>query len=93
MTDATVGPVTGVPLEEARQIERIARLARLRDPGLPADVAVALAARASSYLQRTPAAEAAEIARWLLREHPETGATPAAVVAAATLETSGTSPG
>jgi len=80
-------------MEEALQIERIARLARLRDPGLPAEVAVGLGALASSYLRRNPAADAPEIARWLLREHPETGATPAAVVAAATLETSGTSPG
>lgn len=56
--------------------------ARSADPGLPAETAELMAAEAAQHL-RQGAADAPELARRLLADHPEAGASAASVVARA----------
>ena len=60
----------------------VAATARAADPGLPVETADLLAAEAARHLLEG-AGDAPELARRLLAEHPESGASAAAVVARA----------
>ena len=60
----------------------VAAAARVADPGLPAETADLLAAEAAGHLL-AGASDAPDLARRLLAEHPEAGASAAAVVARA----------
>lgn len=64
----------------------VASAARSRDPGLPAELARELSVRAWQLLREIGRLDAAELARRLLSEHPEDGATPANVVARAAVD-------
>jgi hypothetical protein len=64
----------------------VAALARGQDPGLPADLALELAVLAWDHLRAAGELNAPEVARRLLADQPDAGATPAAVVARAAVE-------
>lgn len=74
------------PPQGAYDADWVAQSARQSDPGLPPETAVLLAADAWVHLQASPDADAPEVARALLADHPESGATAANVVARAALE-------
>ena len=65
---------------------RVAAAARRADPGLPEETAQLLAGEARGHLQDAGELDAPEVARRLLAEHPEAGASAAAVVARAAVE-------
>lgn len=60
--------------------EKVVAAARRADPGLPPETAELLAAEAGEHLAEGDDVDAPEVARRLLAEHPETGASAAAVV-------------
>lgn len=64
----------------------VASAARAHDPGLDPELARELAAQAWIHLRALRTLDAPEVARRLLSDHPQTGATPAAVVARAAVE-------
>ncbi len=64
----------------------VAAQARAHDPGLPAETALELALYAGEHLREIGALDAPEIARRLLADHPQAGASPAAVVAKAAVD-------
>jgi len=64
----------------------VAAQARSSDPGLPEETARELALYAGEHLREIGALDAPEIARRLLADHPQAGATPAAVVAKAAVD-------
>lgn len=64
----------------------VASSAREADPGLPREVAVRLAQDAWTHLREAGATDPAEIARRLLADHREAGATAANVVAVAAVQ-------
>ena len=66
--------------------DEVAAAARRADPGLPPETARLLAAGALAHL-RDGATDAPDVARRLLADHPEAGASAAAVVARAAVET------
>jgi hypothetical protein len=61
----------------------VAAAARRADPGLPPETAQTLAVEAGQHLAEGGGVDAPEVARRLLAEHPESGASAAAVVARA----------
>jgi hypothetical protein len=66
--------------------EWVAAQARVRDPGLPEEVAREMSVAAQQYLQAMGKLDAPELARRLLAERPCLGASPAAVVAKAAVD-------
>jgi len=64
----------------------VAAQARASDPGLPEETARELALYAGEHLREIGALDAPEIARRLLADHPQAGASPAAVVAKAAVD-------
>lgn len=78
MSDADAGAT----YDEALVCER----ARVHDPGLPPDLARELAVLAWDHLRAVGELDAPEVARRLMADHPDAGATPAAVVARAAVE-------
>lgn len=64
----------------------VAQAARAADPGLPEETAHELAVYAWEHLQEVGELDAPEIARRLLADHADAGATPAAVVAKAAVD-------
>lgn len=66
--------------------DRVAASAREADPGLPPDVAAQLARAAWPHLREAGAADPTEIARRLLADHRQDGATAANVVAVAAVQ-------
>lgn len=71
--------------------DRVVRIARERAPGLDWESTCALAAAAGRHLADLGAPDAPEVARRLLADLPEAGASSAAVVAAAAAEVWGAS--
>jgi hypothetical protein len=71
-----LGPAHGV-----YDADWVASAARERDPGLPTETARELAVYAWDHLRETGELDAPEIARRLLADHPDAGATAANVVA------------
>lgn len=66
--------------------DAVASSARAADPGLPPETAVRLAGQAWQHLREAGPADPAEIARRLLAENPDTGASAANVVAVAAVQ-------
>ena len=64
----------------------VAAAARSHDPGLPEGTALELAEYAWEHLRAIHELDAPEVARRLLAEHPQAGASPAAVVAKAAVD-------
>ena len=64
----------------------VAALARVHDPGLPEETAHELALYAWEHLCEIGALDAPEVARRLLADHRDAGATPASVVAKAAVD-------
>lgn len=64
----------------------VAATARTADPGLPEEMARELAVYAWDHLRAVGELDAPEVARRLLADHPEAGASPAAVVAKAAVD-------
>lgn len=64
----------------------VAAAARAQDPGLPEAMARELAVYAWEHLRAVGELDAPEVARRLLVDHPEAGASPAAVVAKAAVD-------
>jgi hypothetical protein len=64
----------------------VAATARSKDPGLPEHTASELAEYAWEHLRSLGRLDAPEVARRLMADHPEAGATPAAVVARAAVD-------
>jgi hypothetical protein len=64
-------------------VEQVAADARTHDPGLPPETAALLAREAGEHLSALGDPDAPEVARRLLADHPEAGASAAAVVARA----------
>ncbi len=64
----------------------VAAQARASDPGLPEETARELALYAGEHLREIGALDAPEVARRLLADHPQAGATPATVVAKAAVD-------
>jgi hypothetical protein len=82
--------LSGVTTQDAPEpvfdVELVVALARGQDPGLPEDVARELAVLAEEHLRATGSLDAPEVARRLLADGPDVGATPAAVVARAAVQ-------
>ena len=64
----------------------VAAMARQQDPGLPEETARELAVYAWDHLRSIGELDAPELARRLMADHREAGATPAAVVARAAVD-------
>ncbi|MBW3639153.1 MAG: hypothetical protein KY451_04785 [Actinobacteria bacterium] len=64
----------------------VAAQARASDPGLPEETARELALYAGEHLRALGELDAPEVARRLLADHPQAGATPANVVAKAAVD-------
>ena len=64
----------------------VAAAARQLDPGLPPETAALLAGEALGHLRAIGSPDLPELARRLLADHPEAGATPANMVARAACE-------
>ena len=64
----------------------VAATARSADPGLPEETARELAVYAWEHLRAVGELDAPEVARRLMADHPDAGATPAAVVAKAAVD-------
>lgn len=64
----------------------VAAQARASDPGLPEETARELALYAGEHLRAIGELDAPEVARRLLADHPQAGATPATVVAKAAVD-------
>jgi hypothetical protein len=74
------------PLPGSYDAEWVARTARTADPGLPEETARELAVYAGEHLREVKALDAPEVARRLLADHPQAGATAASVVAKAAVD-------
>lgn len=74
------------PPQGSYDADWVAAAARSHDPGLSDVLARDFAARAWEHLRELGRLDAPEVARRLLAEHPEVGATPATVVARAAVE-------
>lgn len=66
--------------------DRVASAARTQDPGLPEETARELAVYAWEHLKALRELDAPAVARMLMADHPEAGASPAAVVAKAAVD-------
>ncbi len=66
--------------------ETVAAQARASDPGLPEETARELALYAWEHLREIGSLDAPEVARRLLADHRDAGATPASVVARAAVD-------
>lgn len=66
--------------------DRVAWAARAQDPGLPEETARELAVYAWEHLRALHELDAPAVARMLMADHPEAGASPAAVVAKAAVD-------
>ena len=72
--------------DDRYDVEGVAAAARQKDPSLSTELASELAVEAGRHLREIGRPDAPEIARRLLADHPEHGATPAALVAVAAVE-------
>ena len=72
--------------DDRYDVDGVAAAARQKDPGLSIELAGRLAEQAGRHLRELGRPDAPEIARRLLADHPEHGATPAAIVAVAAVE-------
>jgi hypothetical protein len=79
------GRVFGPP-QGSYDAERVAATARSKDPGLPDHTARELAVYAWDHLRAVGELDAPEVARRLMADHPDAGASPAAVVARAAVD-------
>ena len=88
--DATAGYTEGErvlgPPKGSYDADWVASSAREADPGLPREVATLLAEDAWTHMREAGATDPAEIARRLLADHREAGATAANVVAVAAVQ-------
>jgi len=66
--------------------DRVAAAARAQDPGLPEETARELAVYAWEHLQAMHELDAPAVARRLMADHPDAGASPAAVIAKAAVD-------
>ena len=74
------------PPQGSYDAEWVAATARSADPGLPEETARELAVYAWEHLRAVGDLDAPEIARRLMADHPDAGATPATVVAKAAVD-------
>ena len=74
------------PPQGSYDADWVAAAARAHDPGLPEETARELAVYAWDHLRAIRVLDAPEVARRLLVDHPQAGATPAAVVAKAAVD-------
>ena len=74
------------PPQGSYDADWVAATARSQDPGLPEETARELAEYAWEHLRTIHQLDAPEVARRLLAEHPQAGASPAAVVAKAAVD-------
>ena len=74
------------PPQGSYDADWVAASARGKDPGLPEQTARELAVYAWEHLRAIGELDAPEVARRLMADHPDAGATPAAVVARAAVE-------
>ena len=75
------------PALDPAAVEAVAAAARQKDPGLPPETATLLAGQATELLRAQPDLDAPTLARTLMADNPDVGATPANVVATAALGT------
>lgn len=74
------------PPQGSYDADWVASAARAHDPGLPEQMARELAVYAWEHLRELHELDAPEVARRLMADHPQAGATPAAVVAKAAVD-------
>ncbi|MBC7375533.1 MAG: hypothetical protein H7323_16215 [Frankiales bacterium] len=74
------------PPQGSYDADWVAAAARVQDPGLPEETARELAVYAWDHLRSIGRLDAPEVARRLLVDHPQAGASPAAVVAKAAVD-------
>lgn len=74
------------PPQGSYDADWVAATARTADPGLPEETARELAVYAWDHLRGVGKLDAPEVARRLMADHPDVGATPAAVVAKAAVD-------
>lgn len=94
VTSSRSGPPSGYgegervfgPPQGTYDADWVAAQARSADPGLPEETARELAVYAWDHLRAVGALDAPEVARRLLADHPQAGATPASVVAKAAVD-------
>jgi hypothetical protein len=75
-----------LPAQGGYDPDRVAGNACTKDPGLPEELARELAVYAWDHLRAIGELDAPELARRLLADHPDAGATPANVVARAAVD-------
>ena len=83
--DSATGDLLGPP-PGVYDADWVAQAARTADPGLPQETARQLAVEAWDHLRAVKELDAPEIARRLLADHSESGATAANVVAKAAVD-------
>ena len=88
MTDSSYGEGERVfgPPQGTYDAAWVASAAQQLDPGLPGETAQLLAGEAFAHLRVIGSPDLPELARRLLADHPEAGATPANMVARAACE-------
>lgn len=74
------------PSQGSYDADWVAAAARSKDPGLPEETSRELAVYAWEHLRAIGDLDAPEVARRLMADHPDAGATPAAVVAKAAVD-------
>ena len=74
------------PPQGSYDADWVAAQARSKDPGLPEGLARELAVYAWDHLRAVGELDAPEVARRLMADHPNAGASPAAVVAKAAVD-------
>lgn len=74
------------PPQGSYDADWVAATARTADPGLPEETARELAVYAWEHLREIGELDAPQVARRLMADHPDAGATPAAVVAKAAVD-------
>ncbi|MCW2616512.1 MAG: hypothetical protein JWN08_3506 [Frankiales bacterium] len=74
------------PPQGSYDADWVAASARSADPGLPEEMARELAVHAWEHLRAVHELDAPEVARRLMADHPQAGATPATVVAKAAVD-------
>ena len=83
--DSASGNLPGPPAG-TYDADWVAQAARTADPGLPPETARQLAVQAWDHLRAVKELDAPEVARRLLADHSESGATAANVVAKAAID-------
>lgn len=84
--DAAPSGEVGASSSPGYDPDRVAAAARQADPGLPEGTARELAVYAWDHLRQIDSADAPEVARRLLADHADAGATAASQVARAAVE-------